>query len=121
MNTKMRNILFCMTILAFLFLLGCPGGNAVGGDNAMKTFTFDSGGAYHIQDLGAWHAVLTNEGVLSLAHDTAGDITDYGDFTLTIDETTKLWDAVAALDVPGMSPEDRPGVPDEARYTFILE
>ena len=99
----------------------CPGEGTGAGDEAMKTFTFDSGGAYHIQNLGAWLVVLTGDGILSLSHDTRGDVTDYGDFTLTDDEAERLWDAVSALDVPGMSPDDRPGVPDEVRYTFILE
>jgi len=121
MKKNVRTLLFMIAMPAVLLLAACPGEGTGGEDEAMKAFTFDSGGAYHIEGLGAWRAVLTEGGVLSLSHDTRGDITDYGEFTLTIDEAARLWDAVAAMDVPGMSPEDRPGVPDEVRYTFILE
>ena len=121
MKTYMKIISCAIATLAALFLIACPGGSAGGGDETMRTFTFDSGGAYHIQNLGAWRATLTGDGILSLSHDTAGDITDYGDFTLTDEEAARLWDAVAALDIPGMNPDDRPGVPDEVQYTFILE
>ncbi|MBN1881471.1 MAG: hypothetical protein JW885_04795 [Deltaproteobacteria bacterium] len=121
MKSIIRKLLFMITMPAVLFLLACPGERAGGGEDAAKALIFDSGGAYHIQGLGAWRALLTGDGVLSISHETAGDVVDYGDFTLTNDEAARLWDAVTALDIPSMSPEDRPGVPDEVRYTFILE
>lgn len=121
MKRNMKKILYVIGMLSLLFLIACPGGTAGGGDEVVKTFTFDSGGAYHIQNLGAWRVVLTGDGILSLSHDTRGDVTDYGDFTLTDDEAAGLWSAVDGLDVPRMKAKKRKGVPDEVRYTFILE
>jgi hypothetical protein len=121
MKKNFRTLLFMIAMPAVLLLAACPGEDTGGEDEAMKAFTFDSGGAYHIQGLGAWRAVLTGDGVLSISHDTRGDVVDYGAFTLTDDEADGLWDAVEGLNVPKMKAKKRPGVPDEVQYTFILE
>jgi len=121
MNAHTKKILCIIATLAAAFLVACPGAGTDGGDELIRTFTFDSGGAYHIQGLGAWRVVLTGDGILSISHDTRGDIVDYGDFTLTNDEASRLWAAVDGINVPEMKAIKRDGVPDEVQYTFILE
>ncbi|MDJ0523286.1 MAG: hypothetical protein QNJ90_14545 [Planctomycetota bacterium] len=113
-----------MPALMLVLLLAAPG---CGGDAdappatpAFERFAFDSGGAHHIQGHGAWRVELLRGGKLVVAHDVRGKIKTYGPFDLTQREQDALWKVVAAADIENLRPDNRPGVPDESTYAFMV-
>jgi hypothetical protein len=85
-----------------------------------ESFEFSSGGAYHISGFGEWQIALQKDGKLSIIHNLAGKITDYGSFQLPDEENRELWQLITALDLPNLESSQRPGNPDEVSYTFVL-
>lgn len=85
-----------------------------------RGFEFSSGGAHHPQGFGEWRVRLDAAGVFSITHKARDEIKDYGAFTLTERESSELWELVQAADIEGLESSQRPGVPDEVKYTFAL-
>ena len=85
-----------------------------------QVFTFNSGGAGHIQGHGAWNVELSASGMMWLRHDVRDDSTDHGAHRLPPAESSALWKLIEAIDVTALETSTRPGVPDEVQYTFQL-
>lgn len=83
-------------------------------------FEFSSGGAYHPQGFGEWQVRLTGDGTFSIIHKVAGEITAFGSFTLTEQENATVWELVQTAQLGNLETAQRPGVPDEVEYTFVL-
>jgi hypothetical protein len=83
-------------------------------------FEFSSGGAHHPQGFGEWRVSLDAAGVFSITHNVRDEIEDYGAFTLTERENSESWGLVRAADIESLESSQRPGVPDEIKYTFAL-
>jgi hypothetical protein len=96
---------------------GCTSGQT-GPDS--QCFEFSSGGAYHIQGYGEWQVKVDSSGGLSVAHDVQGNVTDYGSFSLTKQETAEVWQLIRAVHLEELSSSQRAGVPDEVQYHFKL-
>ncbi len=85
-----------------------------------QVFEFSGGGAYHPQGFGEWRVRLDAAGMFSITHNIRDETTDYGVFTLTERENSELWELIRAAGIEGLEPPQRPGVPDEVKYTFVL-
>jgi hypothetical protein len=85
------------------------------------SFEFSSSGAYHPSGFGEWQIKLQEEGKLSITHDLAGKVTEYGPYQLTEEEKRGFWELITAIDLPGLESSQRPGNPDEVKYTFVLK
>lgn len=85
-----------------------------------RVFEFSSGGAHHPQGFGEWRVSLDATGAFSITHNIRDEVKDYGTFTLTERENTELWELVQAANIEGLESSQRPGVPDEVKYTFAL-
>ena len=85
-----------------------------------QVFEFSSGGAYHIEGFGEWQIKLDAAGAFTIAHNVRGEVKDYGTFSLTESEKSELWELVRAADIESIESSQRPGVPDEVQYTFVL-
>jgi hypothetical protein len=83
-------------------------------------FEFSSGGAHHPAGFGEWRVRLDGAGVFSITHNVRDEVEDYGTFTLTERENSELWELVRAADIESLESSQRPGVPDEVKYTFVL-
>ena len=59
-------------------------------------------------------------GAFSIAHNVRGEVEEYGSFDLTERENSDLWELVRAVGTKDLEPSERPGVPDEVQYTFVL-
>ena len=103
----------CLVLLA---ACGDPGGPAV----QPKVFTFDSGGAGHIEGHGAWRITATQGAAFATEHVVGKKLRGWEKKPLAEADEAALWKAIAAVDLAGMYVEDRPGVPDEVMYTFGL-
>jgi len=87
---------------------------------AVGTFEFHSGGAHHPAGYGAWLVTATTAGLFAVQHDVRGTVYDCGSFTLAGPENENLWRLIKRADVAGRRPDDRPGLPDEPRYVFVV-
>ena len=85
-----------------------------------QTFEFFSGGAYHVEGYGEWTVKVGTEGAFSVTHNIRGEVTDYGAFILAEQENLELWKLIRAIHIEDIEPSDRPGRPDEVRYSFLL-
>jgi hypothetical protein len=63
---------------------------------------------------------LNAGGAVSIAHDVRGEVEEYGPFELAEQENSDLWELVGAVGIEDLESSDRPGVPDEVWYTFVL-
>jgi len=119
MEKPMRTERILLLILACLPLVifGCA---SVPASTNGRTFYFSSGGAYHFEGYGEWIITLDSNGSFTVKHNVNDEITDYGSFTLSDEENTALWNLVDAANIHGMKSSERPGLPDEAQYTFAL-
>ena len=59
-------------------------------------------------------------GAFSIAHNVRGEVEEYGSFELTERENSDLWELIRAVGIKDLESSERPGVPDEVRYTFVL-
>lgn len=109
---------FYLSILMLVATLtGCIPQSASLGDQA---FQFSSGGAYHFEGYGEWRLRLEADGALSIEHDVRGEVKDYGFFTLSDRENQELWELIQTAGIENLESSQRPGMPDEVRYTFTL-
>lgn len=89
---------------------------------AKRLFTFDSGGAWHIEGHGAWLVQVRSDGELWAWQQVRDEArTAYPPARLSPAERDALWTLVDAADLPSVSVEERPGVPDEVEVTFRLQ
>ena len=85
-----------------------------------RVFEFSSGGAYHIQEFGEWQVNLDSAGAFSITHIVRDEVKEYGTYTLTEGENSETWQLIGAANIEGLASSQRPGVPDEVQYTFVL-
>jgi hypothetical protein len=85
-----------------------------------RAFEFSSGGAHHPGGFGEWRVRLDAAGAFSITHSVRDEMKDYGTFTLTDRENSELWELIQIADIRNIASSQRPGVPDEVRYTFVL-
>jgi len=112
-HTLFLVVLTCVVPVIF----GCASQEEAAGGVLFELF---SGGGYHAQDFGEWRIMVDERGSLSVAHDVRGSVTDHGTFALSSEENEVLWGLVRALRIEEMTSSDRPGIPDEVQYTFVL-
>ncbi len=112
--------LHLLTLLSLL-LAACAPATSITPSPPPQTFTFSSGGAYHPQGFGAWTLTLDATGRLVITHQVYDEVTTYGPFTLPEQENSDLWALIAQADLAHLPSSDRPGMPDEVRYTFVLQ
>lgn len=82
---------------------------------------FNSGGDYHPSGYGAWYARLCGDGSLVVTHSVGGETKSRDVFMLTKREARDLFSLFCAVDIKRMKSPDRPGLPDEVRYSFGLK
>ena len=114
------------TVSVLTLCLGEVMAGAVGCTSPFQSSTgqvweFSSGGADHIQGLGEWQVTLDSGGAFSVAHNVRGDVEEYGSFELTERENSDLWELIEAAGIEDLESSERPGVPDEVQYTFVLK
>jgi hypothetical protein len=85
-----------------------------------QVLEFSSGGAHHPEGFGEWRVRLDTAGAFSITHNVRDEMKDYGAFTLTDRENSELWELIRIADVKNIESSERPGVPDEVKYTFVL-
>ncbi|UCH79200.1 MAG: hypothetical protein JSU81_04435, partial [Candidatus Coatesbacteria bacterium] len=85
-----------------------------------REFEFSSGASPR-EGYGPWYVRLDEAGRLAVFQERGGQIADFGPYDLTPEEAGALWALVEAADIPHLSFAERPGVPDEGRFTFALE
>ena len=85
-----------------------------------RVFEFSSGGEYHPEGFGEWRLRLDAAGALSITHNVRDEVKDYGAFTVTEKENSELWELIQAANIESLGSSQRPGVPDEVKYTFVL-
>jgi len=83
-------------------------------------FKFDSGGPAYFSPYGQWALTLDRAGTVTLTHNRAGQITDYGAVALPAATAGPLWELIQAADVPHLESSTRQPVPDEGAFTFTL-
>jgi hypothetical protein len=83
-------------------------------------FTFTSGEANHPAGLGEWRFTLDSGGSFALKHVVAAEETDYGVITLLPAENERLWQLIAAADLPALPAATETAQPDAVAYTFTL-
>jgi len=83
-------------------------------------FEFSGGGAHHPKGFGEWQVRLDAAGAFSITHNVRDEVKDYGAFTLTERENSEMWELIRATNVESLESSQRPGVPDEVKYTFVL-
>ena len=106
-----------LLILAIAVGTSCTPQSRSSGNQA---FEFSSGGAYHIQELGEWQVKLDSAGAFSITHIVRDEVKEFGTFTLTEGENSEMWQLIRAANIEGLASSQRPGVPDEVQYTFVL-
>lgn len=85
------------------------------------TFQFWSGGRHHFRGFGEWIFTLERGGRLH-AEQFIGDQKKHDkSYTLAKDDNEKCWACIDALGLFTVKGSDRPGVPDEAQYRFLLD
>ena len=114
----MRTISLLPIFLTVIVLGACCTPQPRLSENQM--FEFSSGGAHHPQGFGEWRVRLDAAGVFSIAHNVRDEVKDYGAFTLTEGENSELWELIRAANIESLESSQRPGVPDEVKYTFVL-
>lgn len=85
-----------------------------------RSFEFSSGGAHHVEGYGEWTLRLSAAGAFSISHNVQGKTEDCGTFTLAKNENEEIWRLIDAAKLDRIESSQRPGVPDEAQYTFAL-
>jgi len=117
-GSVVRIVYFFLLSAAFVLPVAACGGEP--GD-AEEYLEFNSGGRYHPSGYGEWRIRLNGDGSVVAIHDV-GDRTESTDtFVPTKTETRKLFSLFCALDIKRMKSSDRPGVPDEVKYSFGLK
>ena len=87
----------------------------------VDTFSFHSGGRYHYRGFGEWIVRLDRNGQLHVEHHVAGQEKLNQEFSLSHDDNETCWARIDAASIPSLEPSNRPGVPDEPEYRFILQ
>ncbi|RME47902.1 MAG: hypothetical protein D6791_04720 [Chloroflexi bacterium] len=87
---------------------------------ASRMFRFASGGAYHPQGYGEWTVQVNEDGRLQIGHQVGDNLQEFGPYTLSAEENAGLWTLIDKAALPERKSSERPGVPDEAQYTFVL-
>jgi hypothetical protein len=112
-----------MKITLSLILMIAPLVCAAAGEEAREPlvyYEFSSGGAYHPSGYGEWIVRFSNDGAISVRHKRGGEVTDMGQYRLADGERAELDALFLSLDISGMTSSTRPGLPDEALYSFTL-
>ena len=105
-------------LLALVLLAAC--GDPGGPPAQPKVFTFDSGGAGHIEGHGAWQVEATQGGAFAVKHVVGKKLRGWEKEPLAEADEAALWKAIDGVDLASLRVEDRPGVPDEVKLTFGL-
>jgi serine protease inhibitor len=95
-------------------------GNAGVAPEGDRVFEFANGGAHHHEGFGEWRVRLTSGGSFAVSHDVRGKVTEYGPYSLSDKDNTRLWKLVANADIANLKLPVRRGVPGETQYTFAL-
>jgi hypothetical protein len=82
---------------------------------------FSSGGEYHPTGYGAWTARLCGDGSLVITHVVRDETKSEDVVVLTKSESRKLFSLFCAVDIKGMKPPVRKGMPDEVTYRLDLK
>ncbi len=85
------------------------------------TFQFHSGGRHHFRGFGEWIFSLVRNGRLHVEQYVADQKKHDKFYTLNPAEDDKCWACIDALQFPSLKGSDRPGVPDEPKYRFLLD
>jgi hypothetical protein len=122
----MRNL--CLVLAALIGLAGCETMKSMNPQDWMdlsfgadvEQFTFDSGGASHLEGYGAWKVSFDRNGAVRLAHTLNGQTTNYDPYALTPDQANNLWAVIDRLPFRKLSeaaeaaPQAAPGTPTYA-------
>ena len=85
------------------------------------SFTFSTGGRYHIEGFGEWVVSLTDTGVMSVTHSVRDTEKRYGPYTLNQRERADLSALIQRAESSGLESSTRPAVPDSVKWTVSFK
>lgn len=87
----------------------------------LPSFSFSTGGRYHIEGYGEWVVTLTDTGVMSVTHCVRDTEKRYGPYTLNQRERADLNALVQRAESSGLESSTRTAVPDSVKWTVSFK